>query len=556
MSILLRPLLGTLVACFLAAPFVTAHDEEGLPSDVPFRNLTEMHFLKSGDPLVDWNSRRTWTSNDGRTLSGKILANENDRVQLQLENGSTVAIPLERLSEDDRRFASEWLAISEYFNLGYEASRNLQGTIEAGIFDGAFAKAGKVHETRNFRFECDADLHQEVVKDFSRLFEATYAAVAANPLGLAIAKPAGGKFLVRLFATKSGYYGAGGSEDAAGIYLIKDRVMLVPLESLGLTPGSNGYRKTQDFDPRTLIHETTHALTHQWLAQAPMWFVEGFAEYISAIPYENGRLDLNRHPEGLADLASKKFGGDASRFSLSRPVEFARIGHRSFMGEPEPAEQPIVLPRIEPFRISLVSPEKGAATKSEPEAAETAPQPASPSSTPMEAPKPGMLIPGIDTSGIVPRPSSDGRDVVVRYVSSMTLIHHLVSSGQTDALRRYLFAFARFEWDLATYLNRFESSYKEHRESVESQIREFDAELKTFNAAAESYNEAVRRYNRGETTAVPELPKEPSIPTALEVPEILANPRSSEELSRTRFLEEALGNFLQVPDSLSVSLLK
>lgn len=556
MSILLRPLLGTLAGCALAAPFLAAHDGEGLPADVPFRSLTEMRFLKTGDPLVDWNPRRIWTSGDGRTLRGRILAMEQDAIRLQPENGNPVTIPLDRLSEDDRVFASEWSAVSEYFNLGYEPSRNLQGIIEAGIFDGAFAKAGKVHETRNFRFECDAELHQEVVKDFSRLFEATYAAVAAHPLGIAVARPAGGKFLVRLFATKSGYYGAGGSEDAAGVYLIKDRVMLVPLESLGLTPGSNGFRKTRDFDPRTLIHETTHALTHQWLAQAPMWFVEGFAEYISAIPYENGRLDLNRHREGLADLASKKFGGDANRFSLSRPVEFARIGHRAFMGEPEPAEQAIVLPRIEPFRISLVSPDKNTAGDPEPVASGSSPQPASPSSNPMEAPKPGMLLPGIETGGMLPRPSPDGREVVVRYVSSMTLIHHLVSTGQTDALRRYLFAFARFEWDLATYLHRFESSYQDHRDSVESQIRAFDAELKTFNAAAEAYNEAVKRYNRGETTSVPELPREPSIPKALEVPEILANPRNPGDLSRNRFLEEALGVYLDVPDSLSVSLLR
>ena len=106
------------------------------------------------------------------------------------------------------------------------------------------------------------------MKDFLDL-EATYLGVLANPLGLAIAEPESGKFQVEAFLREADYLNAGGSTDAAGVYLIKDRVMLVPLASLGLTPGSSGYKKTRDFDPRTLIHETTHALTHQWLGHAP-----------------------------------------------------------------------------------------------------------------------------------------------------------------------------------------------------------------------------------------------------------------------------------------------
>ena len=232
--------------------------------DLPFADLGELTFLKSGDPLVDWRSLRTWTATDGRTLVGKLLEVKGAQVVLRLENGKPTPVPLDRFVEEDRRFVREWIAVSKYFNPGYETSREVSGFIEAGIFDGAFAKEGKVHETRNFRFECDAALNQEVVKDFSRLFEATYSAVLAHPLALALAEPEGGRFTVRLFSSARDYLAAGGSADASGVYLIQDRVMLVPLESLGLTAGSGGYRKTRDFDPRTLIHETTHALTHQW----------------------------------------------------------------------------------------------------------------------------------------------------------------------------------------------------------------------------------------------------------------------------------------------------
>src|SRR5690606_18799194 len=172
---------------------------------------------------------------DGRSLSAKILGVKGDQVALDTGNGKATMLRMDRLSEADQKFIREWEADSVFFNPGYEPPRSIANTIEAGIFDGAFAKEGKVHETRNFRFECDAVLTQEVVKDFSRLFEVTYLGVLSNPLGLAIAEPEGGKFQVKLFSREADYLSAGGSTDAAGVYLIKDRVMLVPLSSLWLT---------------------------------------------------------------------------------------------------------------------------------------------------------------------------------------------------------------------------------------------------------------------------------------------------------------------------------
>jgi len=513
--------------------------------EIPFAGLTELSSLKTGDPLVDWNSRRAWTSSDGRSLAAKILGVKDGQVALDTGNGKATMLPTDRLSEADQQFIREWEAVSVYFNLGYEPPRSIANTIEAGIFDGAFAQEGKIHETRNFRFECDAVLTQEVVKDFSRLFEATYLGVLANPLGLAIAEPEGGKFQVKLFSREADYLNAGGSTDAAGVYLIKERVMLVPLASLGLTEGSSGYKKTRDFDPRTLIHETTHALTHQWLGHAPMWFIEGFAEYIAAIPYRDGRLELGRHREGLLELASKKFGGDPARFGLIDPTEFTAISHSAFMGEAEPPEQAINLPKIEPFQITLVSnQEKEAAPEKD------------------SAMKPGMtgepkmgggiqpIAPGLGITGIGGEVSAEV--VVQRYISSMALVHHLLSSGQTAAFRQYLFDFARYEWERDRYLSEFEETHKSHHAAVEGQIREFEGALKAFNAAVDTYNADVTRYNRREIAAAPTLPTEPVIPAPLPVPEILAAPRSPDALSRSAFLESAWDRHLKFDGALSV----
>lgn len=502
---------------------------------VPFAGLDELTFLKSGDPLVDWNSKRTWTSVEGRPLKAKILSLKDGLVDLELETGKTTTLPVTRLIPEDQRFIREWEALSVYFNLSYEPPRSIANTIEPGIFDGAFAKEGRIHETRNFRFECDAVLTQEVVKDFSRLFEVTYLAVLANPLGLAIAEPEGGKFQVRLFSRDSDYLNAGGNADAAGVYLIKDRVMLVPLSSLGLTPGSSGYKKTLTFDPRTLIHETTHALTHQWLACAPMWFVEGFAEYIAAIPYTDGRLELSRHRGGLLALATKKFGGDPARFDLIDPDQFTGISHQVFMGEPEPEEPLIQLPRVEPFQITFVSDEK--------KTGDPVGDSGSVKNSDMSS-----------TGTLVPPPT--GPVVLKRYISSMTLIHHLISSGQTADFRSYLFDFARFEWDLDRYLGNFEKTLKAHQTAVQGQVRECDAEFKRFNAAVDDYNREVDRYNKRELKTPPTIPVEPVIPGPLPVPEILSRPRSASELSRKQFLESAWARHLRCDGGLSLQSLQ
>lgn len=505
--------------------------------EIPFAGLTELSFLKTGDPLVDWNSRRTWTSSDGRSLAAKILGVKDGQVALDTGNGKPTLLPMDRLSEADQKFIREWEAISVYFNPGYEAPRSIANTIEAGIFDGAFAQEGKIHETRNFRFECDAVLTQEVVKDFSRLFEATYLGVLANPLGLAIAEPEGGKFQVKLFSREADYLNAGGSTDAAGVYLLKERVMLVPLASLGLTQGSSGYKKTRDFDPRTLIHETTHALTHQWLAHAPMWFVEGFAEYIAAIPYRDGRLELGRHREGLLEQASKKFGGDPARFPLINPKEFTAIGHSTFMGEAEPPEQAINLPRIEPFQIALVSKEEKAAAPEE--------------GTPMQSDRINEVDLG-GQIGEIGRGEPSGPIVVQRYISSMALVHYLFSSGQTAAFRKYLFDFARYEWERDRYLTTFEETHKAHHAAVEGQIREFEGTLKDFNAAVDAYNADVARYNRREIDSPPTLPAEPVIPDPVPVPGILAAPRGPDDLSRSAFLKSAWDRHLKFDGALSI----
>lgn len=527
--------LYAVAAVTLGVAFSSAHDEPGGEIfSPPMESLDRLEFLDTGDPLQDWNPRRTWKSSDGRSLSAKLVAANDESAVLELADGKNSTVPLSRLSEEDQRFINEWREISVYFNPGYEKRRSIANTVEAGIRDGAFAKEGKIHETRHFRFECDAVLNAEVVRDFSRLFEATYLAVEANPLGLAIAEPAGGKFAVRLFSRDADYYAAGGDESSAGMYLIRERTMLVPLSSLGLVEGPRGFRKARNFDPRTLIHETTHAVTHQWLNRIPLWFVEGLAEYIAAIPYEDGVMDFGKIDEGITAQVNRKLGGQPERYSLPAPAELVVTGDWEFMAKPEPPEQVVKIEPVKPFQIAVAKDgEEEPEEKTETAEAEAM---IAESETEMTGEIPPIEPPG-----------ESGPEVVTRYVASMLLVHHFLRNGQDAALRKYLFAHLQFEWDRNRYLHDFDAAYKKHRQAVDNQIAEFNADVDRFNTGLKKYNQDVDAYNNGTSEKIPEVPVEPVIPDALEVPEMLSDPRSPEDLSRVNFRKRAAEKFLNLP---------
>ncbi len=510
---------------------VFSHDEAEVFS-VPFESLDELKYFRSGDPLEDWNPRRIWKSSDGRTLEAKLISAKDDSAVFRLSDGKTSQIPLSRLSDEDQRFIDEWWEVSKFFNTGYEPLRSIANTVEAGIRDGAFAKEGKVHETRNFRFECDAVLNADVVRDFSRLFEATCLAVQANPLGLAIAEPRGGKFAVRLFSNDLDYISAGGDRSSAGMYLIRERTMLVPLSSLGLVEGPRGFRKARNFDPRTLIHETTHALTHQWLNRVPLWFIEGLAEYIAAIPYEDGVMDFDGINQGIVAQVDRKLGRRPWRFSLPDPAELVVTGDFEFMAKPEPPEQVVKIEPVKPFQIAVVK-----SGEEEPEEKVASDE----SMKPESGPEMTGEIPPIEP------PGNSGPEVVTRYVASMLLVHHFLETNQDAALRKYLFAHLKFEWDRNRYLHDFDAAYKEHRKAVDKQISEFNEEVGRFNANLRRYNEEVDAYNSGASDKVPEAPVEPSIPEALAVPEMLSHPRNPEDFSRVVFRERVADEFLDLP---------
>lgn len=162
-----------------------------------------------------------------------------------------------------------------------------------------------IYKSPNYQFVCDSRLSVNVVREFGRVFEATYQVNCKLPLDIQpepeIFKPA---FTARIITSDESYHMQGGAVGSAGVYIPSAKSILVPISSLGvklerdkvtIDPGSGDYH--------TLIHEITHQMMNRWLDKLPLWLLEGSAEYVAWASYSRGKFtftDMHRNfPEKL-----------------------------------------------------------------------------------------------------------------------------------------------------------------------------------------------------------------------------------------------------------------
>lgn len=164
------------------------------------------------------------------------------------------------------------------------------------------AKGEYLYSSDHFEFHCDSSLSPNVVREFSKIFEATRLLNLRLPLGLD-PQPEDGrsKFQAHIFTNRVDYLKAGGMKRSGGIYSPEDRAIMVPLDSLGVRRvGTHIYvDSTQDYS--TLAHETTHQMMNHWLPVLPVWYIEGSAEYVEIAKYTNGRFSLVQQDSRLRD---------------------------------------------------------------------------------------------------------------------------------------------------------------------------------------------------------------------------------------------------------------
>ena len=264
-------------------------------------------------------SMHTWTSTDGRKIEASFVALEDAGVKIRMANGSTFTVPLNRLSSADQTFAkSQGTADAAITATAPEsgtpsASKTWPRTVALDekpavtVVKEDAETHQFIYRSPHYEFQCDSKLGTNVVREFGRMFEATWLINCLLPLDL---KPRPEKlrevYLARLFTSKSDYMEAGGVEGSAGVYMTGKKALMVPLSSLGVQMVGTRVSLAESAarDNATLIHEITHQMMNHWMGKLPTWYVEGSAEYVGMLDYNsNGRfslIGLNRQLQNFA----------------------------------------------------------------------------------------------------------------------------------------------------------------------------------------------------------------------------------------------------------------
>ncbi len=458
---------------------------------------------------------RTWTSTDGRTIEASLVQADRTVAILKLKNGHEATVPLERLSESDRRHLEDLRKTGGNLRIG---TMPAESKIDATV---AIEGGPKTYTTPNFTFECETEVTKAFIGEAARVFEGTLEAVRSLPLGLD-PKPAAGetRFSTRFLErntfnseyqrirkedsppstpTSSPIPGGTGTftpvpftgtayvGNVAGVYLPRRKEVLVPYSSLGVNMSGSKVSLRKSSDTSTLIHEVTHQVMHDWLLVTPLWVGEGLAEYLSAVPYQNGRFEFKNAATGLKETLLQDFGikeGEAVR--IFRPHLLLTSTYASWTG-----------------------------------------------------------VPG-------------------DYLSAMMVIYYFIHLDQPEKPCASLAAYLGLLKDSQSEAEKFISEYnrvlkdfEETRLAYNREVDAFNAALAAFKAEVDAYNERVRTYNTQVGKGVPvdqrievgKAPDQPMPPKELVVPELLkknAGARPTDFLAKIK--ESALPALLRGRD--------
>ncbi|MFT5466695.1 MAG: hypothetical protein ACI8UO_001795 [Verrucomicrobiales bacterium] len=261
---------------------------------------------------------------------------EGTAINLRLSaDGRVVKTSIDLLSEADRKYVEEWqgMGFGTKVDRWPKELRPMMNFTAKTL--GRTRNDEFVYTTPSFEFRCDVELQDSLIKEYSLVFEGTYYAIANLPLGLNPTPPES-RFVVRLFKERSDYLNAGGPQGSAGVYMVRNREILVPMESLGVrNVGSRVAIDRRNYDSGTLVHEITHQVMYEWLEALPVWFVEGIAEYMSAVPFDDARFDFRNIHDGLKEHLEGEYRVDKTRqgeflVDIAPPEQLMALSHQEW----------------------------------------------------------------------------------------------------------------------------------------------------------------------------------------------------------------------------------
>ncbi|WP_309382496.1 SHD1 domain-containing protein [Cerasicoccus frondis] len=268
-------------------------------------------------PWLAQGETRIWTNNAGQQVEAEFIAVDADHVKIKrVADGRMFSFPISSLSAEDQIFiesfkfaeeskSAEQGPVKEFDGLQWPRRVGLPDDYEVEVVQEDNDAREYIYRTTNFEFHSDVKLSRKVVREFSKIFEATYSAMQVFPLEWK-PQPIESYFVTRLFENKMDYYAAGGLPNSGGVYFSSKREIWTPLASLGVKKSSSGYTSDDSGDHSTLIHEITHQLHHEWLSRLPPWLIEGLAVYMESVPYDDGEFRFDKRELDEFDRVSRR----------------------------------------------------------------------------------------------------------------------------------------------------------------------------------------------------------------------------------------------------------
>lgn len=263
--------------------------------------------LSCGGGLAE---QRTWTNAQGRTFQAELVKVDGANAIFAFEGGRTFSTPVADLCAADQRTLLRLQSAApassplpggppQQTNFGYPWPREIRvdGASQSKVVS-EDAKTGRyVYESPHYRFTCDARLTSDVLRNFAMMFETTHKYATSVPLALQSGALRQGRMDVLLFESRNGYVQAGGPPGSAGCFIPATGIVMVPMESLGLTRTSTGFSLDTTRQNKVLIHELAHQLTTRDYMRSSRngWLVEGLAEYFASTPYSWGHFRPDPH---------------------------------------------------------------------------------------------------------------------------------------------------------------------------------------------------------------------------------------------------------------------
>ncbi|MBJ06323.1 MAG: hypothetical protein CMO40_04280 [Verrucomicrobiaceae bacterium] len=242
---------------------------------------------------------RSWVSKEGKSLKATLTRVTASGIRLRVaRSGKVIEVPLERLSIADRQATMAWLRENPDGLVPprppFRWPDRYQGEQQPKVTYERYDRQQRAHlfSARYYTLLSDNKLSESTVSKCAAVFNAVVGALDSLPLALApVPLEAENRYQAFLFSSRAEYQRRGGPPNSAGVYIPSRNLTMMPYASLGIVKkGTNWVFDGTRRDFGVLIHELTHqALLRRW-AFLPVWFHEGIAEYMQAMPYRSGQF--------------------------------------------------------------------------------------------------------------------------------------------------------------------------------------------------------------------------------------------------------------------------